>query len=171
MYKTGELVQYGSTGVCRISEIKEVDDSENGKKQFYVLKPLYQRCVISTPVNNKKVYMRPIISKEKAEKLIDSIPSIEAEEYHSHITRELTEHYEASFQSHNCEDLLEMTMSIYSKKNTMTQQKKKIGIIDERFLKRGEALLFGEFAAALGIPFEDVADYIAERIEKRQNNN
>lgn len=166
LFKIGELIQYGNTGVCRVTEIKEIDDSIKGKRKFYVLESLYQRCIISTPVDNKKVFMRPIMSKEEAEDLINEIPTIEFEEYHSPVTRELTEHYEASFKSHSCEDLLELTMSIYSKKQTMAEQKKKIGIIDERFLKRGEELLFGEFAAALDIPREQVQEYIAERIEK-----
>lgn len=168
MFKAGELIRYGNTGVCKVTEIKEIDDSKKGKRKFYVLEPLYQKCIISTPVDNKKVFMRPIISKEKAEELIDEIPMIEAEEYHSPVMRELTEHYEASFKSHSCEDLIELTLSIYTKKQTMAEQKKKIGIIDERYLKRGEELLFGEFAAALDIPRERVQSYIEERVEKKK---
>lgn len=169
MFKTGELVHYGSTGVCRITEIKNVKLSAKEIKPYYVLQPLYQSCVIQTPVDNKKVFMRPIISKEEAESLIDTIPSIEVEEYHSHVMRELTEHYEASIQSHNCEDLLELTMSIYSKRRSLGQQNKKIGVIDERFMKRGEDLLYGELAAALEIPRENVQDYIAQRVKQIKN--
>lgn len=169
MFKTGDLIQYGSTGVCRITEIKDVKLSAKEKKPYYVLQPLYQNCVIQTPVDNKKVFMRPIISKEEADNLIDMIPTIEVEEYHSHVMRELTEHYEASIQSHNCEDLLELTMSIYSKRRSLNQLNKKIGVIDERFMKRGEELLYGELAAALDIPRDEVQDYIAQRMKKFRN--
>lgn len=161
------MIIYGSTGVCRVAEIKEIEDRTKGSKRlYYVLDPLYQSCVITTPTDNKKIRMRPIISKEEAERLIEMIPTIEAEEFHSSIIRELTEHYQASIESHNCEDLLELTMSIYSKKQTLEQQKKKFGVIDERYMKKGEELLFGEFAVALGIPREKVQDYITTKIEK-----
>ena len=36
--------------------------------------------------------------------------------------------------------------------------------IDERYMKRAEELLFGEFAAALGIAPSEVQDYIENRI-------
>lgn len=167
MFKVGDMINYGSTGVCRVVEIKELKDKAKGaKRQYYVLEPLYQNFVITTPIDNKKVNMRPIISKDEAERLIDMIPTIEAEEFHSGIIRELTEHYQASIESQDCEELLEMTMSIYSKKKTMKDQKKKFGVIDERYMKKGEELLFGELAAALGIPREKVQEYISSRIEK-----
>jgi ribonucleoside-triphosphate reductase len=42
--------------------------------------------------------------------------------------------------------------------------KKKFGAVDERFMKEGEALLFGELAAALEIPVEEVKGYISQRL-------
>ena len=39
-------------------------------------------------------------------------------------------------------------------------EKKKLGAIDERFMKEGEALLFGELAAALDIQPQEVPRYI-----------
>lgn len=169
MFKVGDMIIYGSTGVCRVVEIKEIKDRVKGsKRQYYVLEPLYQSCVITTPIDNKKISMRPIITKDEAERLIDMIPTIEAEEFHSGIIRELTEHYQASIESQDCEELLEMTMSIYSKKQTMKEQKKKFGVIDERYMRKGEELLFGELAAALEIPREKVQEYISSRIKKME---
>ena len=37
-------------------------------------------------------------------------------------------------------------------------------MVDERYLKQAEQLLFGELAAALEIPYEAVQPYIADRI-------
>ncbi len=165
MFKVGDLILYGGTGVCRVKEITTRDFSGAGDKQlFYTLIPLYQDCTISTPVNNRKIFMRAILSKAEAENLIDMIPTISAEAYHSPVLRELTDHYEASLKTHDCADLIELTMSIYAKKEYMEQQKLKFGAVDERFMKRAEELLFGEFAAALDIPKESVPDYIAERV-------
>lgn len=166
MYKIGDLILYGNSGVCQIKDIKTMDFLQNGNGQlYYVLEPLYQSCVIHTPVQNDKIFMRPIISKAEAERLIDMIPAIEAEEVHSRVHRELIEHYETSLNSHNCSDLLELTMSIYAKKQTLALQNKKMGTVDGQYMKLAEELLFGELAAALDIPKEQVPKYIQDRME------
>lgn len=169
MYKVGDMIHYGSTGVCRITDITTNKYPGVNKEQlYYVLKPLYQDCTISTPVENPKVFMRPVITKDEANRLIDSMPSKKAEAYHSRVLRDLAEHYEASFSSHNCEDLIDLTMSIYAKKQYMEQNKRKFGAVDERFMKRAEDLLFGELAAALEIDRDDVQEYIKNRLENQQ---
>lgn len=165
MFKVGDLILYGSTGVCRITDITARDLScEDEDQLFYTLIPLYQNVTISTPVNNTRIFMRPIISKDEAERLIAMIPTIRAEAYHSQILQELTEHYEKSLKTYDCTELIELTMSIYAKKQYVEHQKRKFGAVDERFMKRAEGLLFGELAAALDIPKESVPDYIVGRI-------
>ena len=57
-------------------------------------------------------------------------------------------------------------MSIYAKKQEVEGQRHKIGTVDERFMKRAEELLFGELAAALGIPREEVPRFIEARLER-----
>lgn len=165
MYEVGQLVQYGSTGVCKITEIKIQSFPDMGQRLYYVLQPLYKACVISAPVDSNKIFMRPIITKEEAERLISLIPTLNYQAFHSRATRELSEHYESLLKSHDCQDWIELTMSIYAKKESMHRQKRKFGSVDERFLKQGEDLLFGEMAAALEIPKEEVRGYIAARVE------
>ena len=78
MFQPGELLIYGSTGVCRVLSIDQRQDYVNGVKQnrlYYQLKPLHQVGTIYTPVDNDKVVMRPVISREDAEALIDAIPT------------------------------------------------------------------------------------------------
>lgn len=165
MYQAGDLIIYGNVGVCRVTEVKSLAPSKTGAAQlYYVLEPLFQSCTISTPVENKKVFMRPVISKSEAERLIDMIPSIPVVEYHSSISRELREHYEEAIKNYDCKELIELTMSIYAKKQNREQTKKKIGVVDERFMRRAEELLFGELSVALEIPREGVPEYIAARV-------
>ena len=56
-------------------------------------------------------------------------------------------------------------MSIYAKRQQAEAQKRRLGMVDERFMKQAERMLYGEFSVALGIPFEEVQPYIAQRIE------
>lgn len=165
MFNVGDTIIYGSTGVCRIKEIKEIDYTGNGGKLFYIIQPLNQSCTISSPVDGGKVFMRRIISRERVNELIDLIPTIKPKAFHSRATRELTEHYSSILNTHDCGELIELTMSIYEKKKLLSEQNRKFGAIDEKFMKRAEDLLFGEFSAALQIPVEQVPKYISSRVE------
>ncbi|MDE6108103.1 MAG: hypothetical protein K2F83_05455, partial [Oscillospiraceae bacterium] len=66
--------------------------------------------------------------------------------------------------SHDCKALAVLTKSIYAKKRAALREKKKFGAVDERFMKEGEALLFGELAVALDISMEEVRGYIDNRL-------
>ena len=116
MFKPGDLVIYGGTGVCRIVSVEPSSSGRENGRLYYTLKPISQTFPITTPVDNAKVFMRPIISRKEAEDLIDSIPSIHAEAYSSKVMRELAEHYQSILSTYDCRNLIELTMSIYAKK-------------------------------------------------------
>ena len=161
MYQSGELILYGRTGVCRVEEITCTKQHGSGEEQmYYVLRPLYQNCNITTPVDNTKVFSRPIISREEAERVIGVIPTVEPEVYHNRNLNQLREYYRSCMESFDCVDLVKLTMSLYRKKREAEDQKRKFGAVDERFMKEAEDLLFGELAAALEIPRDEVRGYI-----------
>lgn len=162
MYRPGDLVVYGRTGVCRVEWIETREDGQ----KFYALAPLYQSCAILTPVEGK-VFMRPVLTRQEAEELIDRIPDLRTGPREGAV-RELTEHYQASIATHDCGDLVELLTSIYAKKRTAEREKRKFGAVDERFLQEGESLLHGELAAVLDIPVGEVPAYIKKRLKERE---
>ena len=167
MFQPGDLVVYGATGVCRVEKITRPNTTgPDRNRQFYLLKPLQQDGVIYTTVDNQKVPIRAVISRETVEDLIDLIPSIRAEAYHGPTLQALAHHYQSAVRTHDCRDLLELMMSIYAKRQQAEAQKRRLGMVDERFMKQAEKMLYGEFSVALGIPYEEVQPYIARRLEK-----
>ena len=116
-----------------------------------------------------KVLMRPVLSREEADRLIDSIPSVTVNPVECHALRELINHYLDSVNTCDAAELLAMTMSIYAKKQLAIKNKKKLGAIDERFLREGESLLFGELSVSLGIPPEEVELYPGAHIRTEQS--
>ena len=170
MYDIGSLIVYGSTGVCRVKDITTPDFSEDRNRLYYVLDPLYQDGLIYTPVDTG-VFMRPVISKEEAQRLIELIPTMTTQAYHERSVQRLAEHYKEAISTHDCADLIELAMSIYSKKLSAEMSGKKFGQVDERFLRRAETLLFGEMAAALDIPADQVQSYIAQKVENSAADN
>jgi len=165
MYQVGDRIIYGSNGVCIVDEIKMIEVPRTGEeKAYYIIKPVYQECKISVPVDTK-MFMRPIISGDEARALIDSIPQVDAQPYFNTALRQLQDYYEKKLSSHSCADLIELTISLHRKKIQVLEQKRKFGAIDERYMKRAEDLLFGELAAALDIPKSEVRQYITARLE------
>lgn len=153
--------------MCRVEAITRPNTTgPDRNRQFYLLKPLQQDGVIYTPVDNRKVPIRAVISRETAEALIDLIPSIRAEAYHGPTLQALAQHYQSAVRTHDCRALLELMMSIYAKRQQAEAQKRRLGLVDERFMKQAEKMLYGEFSVALGIPHEEVQPYIARRLEK-----
>ena len=166
MFQAGDLVVYGTTGVCRVESIDQPNTTGPDRhRKYYQLKPLYQDGVIYTPVENTKVSIRPVISREEAEHLIDLIPSMQAEAYRAPTLQALAQHYQTAVRSHNCQDLIELMMSIYAKQKQAESQKRRLGMVYERYMKQAERLLYGEFSVALDIPLEEVQPYIAKRVD------
>ena len=116
MYQIGQYIMYGSIGVCRVKDIADgaAIGLEDGR--YYVLDPLYESGTIYTPADAPKVFMRPVITRDEAEALIDSIPSLEAEPDHTRNLQELRAHYKAATESHDCTHLLALTKSIRAKR-------------------------------------------------------
>lgn len=165
MYQIDDLIMYGSIGVCRITDIAKPEFVGTGEdKLYYILEPLYQSGIIYAPVDNEKVFMRPVITEAEAKQLIDNIPEIHTEIYKNSSMQQLTKYYQSIIDTHRCLDLLKLTKSIHQKKMEALENNRHLGQIDKKFMKRAEDLLFGEFAAALSISREDVQTYIEERL-------
>ena len=167
MYKVGELIFSGGTGVCRVEGIEE--RREKGvSRPYYVLKPTCQDGTIYIPVDTK-VYMRPVISREEAERIIDAIPGIKAEAIQERSFTQLAARYEQLIAGHDCESLVRLVMSIHAKKQYAESHGRKFGQIDARYMKRAESLLYGELSAALGLEYDKVQPYIARRVSEMKS--
>ena len=164
MYQVGDKIIYGSSGVCIIDGIKMVEVNYGEPEQpYYVIKPVFSDCNISVPVSTK-VFMRPIITEEEALALIDSMPHVDAQPYYNNALRQLQDYYEKKINTHSCEVLVELSVSLYRKREQLLAQKRKFGAIDERYMKRAEDLLFGELSVALSIPKNEVRKFINARL-------
>ena len=170
MFQPGDLVVYGTTGVCRVDAIVIPDmHGADQNKTYYQLNPLQQDGLIYTPVDNPKVSIRPVISREEALSLIDQVSSIRAEACHASTLQALSHHYQDIIHRGSCLDLAEMLMSIHAKQKQAESQNRRLGMVDERYMKQAERLLHGELAVALDIPFDSVPAYISQHIENTRS--
>lgn len=165
MYQIGDLIIYGSEGVCRVQEIGSPDiPAINPERTYYTLSPVYREGVIYIPVDTA-VFMRPVITKNEAQRLVADMPGIAETACEEKNLRFLAEHYDKFIQSHSCVDLVQLIKTLYQKKQRAEKQGKKPGAVDERYMKRAEELLYGELAAVLDIPKDTVVEFIKDSVE------
>ena len=77
MFKVGDYVVYGNSGVCRVEDICPISIGSNDK-DYYTLVPVYGRnSRLYTVVNSDKVVIRPIMTKQESDALIDEMENID----------------------------------------------------------------------------------------------
>ena len=166
MFQIGELVMYGSTGVCRVEGISGLDQPGGDRgKRYYLLKPLWQDGMIYAPVDSEKVPMRPVMGRAEAEALIDRMPEIPAAACRGGTPQALAQQYQSAVRDGGHQALIEMMKAIYRKRAQAEAKNRRLGLVDERYMKQAERLLYGELATALEVPFDQVAGYVAGRLE------
>lgn len=163
MLEIGNKIVYGKTGVCTVVGQCEKELSRNDKKQYFVLKPLGSDTnTIFVPVENNKVFIRPLVSKEEAKDLINRIPEIVGSTADIELSKE---QYELMVSTHNLEDLIGLTARLHTKRKDALANRKKPGFIDERYMALAEKLLFGELSTVLEIPFDEIKGEILEKFK------
>ena len=151
MFKVGDLIVYGNTGVCTVEKIGKPElTGVSDDKEYYTLSPYYSRnSRIFTPCDNDKVVMRPVISKKEAEKLLKEIPKIKLLVITDEKKRE--ERYKETMRTCDCREFVSILKTIYSRKITRLAEGKKVTASDERYFNMAEEKLLGELAIALGV--------------------
>jgi len=164
MFNIGDLIIYGNEGVCRVEAVGKPDNpGANRDKMYYTLAPVYQRGKILTPVDTG-VFIRPVITRGEALKIIEGIPFVHAEIFNERNLKSLTDHYRVKIQSNDCIELVKTIKSINMKRSAAVKCGKKLGVIDERFLKRAENMLYGELAVVLETTPEGIRDALSDRL-------
>ncbi|MCR4657059.1 MAG: CarD family transcriptional regulator [Lachnospiraceae bacterium] len=167
MFQKNEMVIYGNQSVCEIVNIGTLSMSMiDKKKTYYTLKPVYQRdSVVYVPVDSEKPVMRRVISKEEAKELIEDIPNIKAAWIEKEAERE--QEYKKAISSCDPKQLIMIIKALYSRRKARIEDGKKVTVIDERYFKMAEKQLHEELAFALGIPKDEIADYISSYMQKK----
>ena len=165
MYQKGDLIIYGNQGVCRIENIGKLDiGSSSNEKEYYTLVPVFREGRTYTPTDTK-VHMRPLITKEAVNQLIAMISTMQNSALENQTTQQLTSYYKDLIDEYSCGDLLQVIHNVRMKQEKMESQGKKLGQIDTRYRKEAEELLHEEFAVVLGIPKDEVIQYITDHMK------
>lgn len=160
MFSVGDKIIYGENGVFTVDKIDSLPMSGSSRdKMYYHLSPFVGTGVYYAPVDTG-VFMRPVMSREEAEALIDAMPRIEPAVCNDNRFNHVDAFYKELFRQHSCEALVAIVKGL---RQRMSERKTKSSRA-EATLKRARDMLHGELAVALDMDLQDVEDYIRSRI-------
>ncbi|MBO5371842.1 MAG: CarD family transcriptional regulator [Lachnospiraceae bacterium] len=165
MFEVGQYIIYGNTGVCRVEEItKMAAPGEKEKRLYYALDPVYANgSRLFTPVDNQKIIMRPVLTKEEAEALIERMEEIEVLWVSDEKKREQI--YKDAIRSCDCEEWVKIIKTLYVRKISRLAEGKKVTSSDAKYLHLAEENFYGELSIALGIPKGEMEEFITRKIK------
>jgi CarD family transcriptional regulator len=165
MYSVGEKVIYGENGVCTVSKVAPLESSGASDKLFYHLEPLIGSGVYFTPVDSG-AYMRPVMSREEAEALIDAMPGIAPAICNDNRFNHVDAYYKELFRQHSCEALVAIVKGLRTRMATRKTRSSRA----EATMKRARDMLHGELSVALGLELGEVESYITSRIGEQSHD-
>ncbi|MCI6693848.1 MAG: CarD family transcriptional regulator [Clostridium sp.] len=158
MFKKGDLVIYSSHGICKIDDICEKTIS-NVTKKYYSLHPMDDRKLsISIPVDNDKVTIQELLTKEEAENIIESF-KLEGYEWIA-IDNERSTKYNEILKEGNRMEIAKIANTLMKKKVELDSNGKKFHEKDKKILLGIQNILFTELAFILNTTLEEIKDQI-----------
>lgn len=167
MFEIGELIVYGTTGMCTITSIGPLSmRGVDRKRLYYTLQPLHQDGAVYVPMEGEKLKaMRYPISAEEAQALMARIPEIEACDIRHFNYKQRTDAFSAALHENNCDSLVSIIKAV-ERRQRHFRDKQQYNV-DNNFMKRAMGLLCGELAYALDLPMQEVRDQVEIAIRKR----
>jgi len=168
VYDIGDLVIYGSMGVCRVEDIGSPSVGAcDTTKTYYTLSRIYKPGQIYTPTDTH-TSMRPVISGEEAHSLIESILDIDESIFEAREKSLVKQHYKGLLNSHDVVDLVHVIRSLYLKQQALADKGKPLGQVEAQYMRQAEEMLYDELAIALNVAREEVKGYVEDAVESIQ---
>ncbi len=163
MFKIGEFVIHGNNGVCRVESVGPLANMGMVDRQYYTLTPVYSGGgKIFSPVDNHKVIMRRILTKAEAEDLLARAKGLPDLQVHDEKKRELV--YKEAFYTGQCEAMIRIMKTIYSREQQRNAQGKRATASDERYMHLAEDSLYGELAMSFGVTKEEAKEQFLQSV-------
>lgn len=161
MFNVGDMVLYGSTGVCRISEVTDMRMGRETKK-YFILNPVSQdNSTVFVPVDNELLVgrMRKVLTESEIKKMLNDVD--QNENIWIDNDAERGEKFNEIIKSGDRGQIILVVRALYKHQRELTKHGKKLHLADERCLKDAERLIRDEFSIVLNIEPDMVGDYIS----------
>lgn len=165
MYQIDDVVVYGLHGVCRITEIEEKEFAGESHL-YYTMHPVFNnRSTFFVPVDNEKSKkkVRTLLSSNEIKELIHTMP--QQEEIKVANEKQRKETYKTIIESGDRGEIMRLVKTLYERREAQQKAGKKQHLVDERFMKEAETVLYDEFAFVLNIERDSVIEYIKNELK------
>lgn len=161
MYAVGTWILYDRRGVYEIESVGAPPMPMEDGCDYYKLRSAFSTSgeTIYIPVDTA-AYMRPLISEDEALDYLELSSRLDPGMVPSRKTTELIAHYRGLLSSCKLEDCLLLIKEIYVKQRGLANHSKKLGQVDQQYLKLAERLVCEEFAAV----FDTTPDAAKKRL-------
>lgn len=162
MYQVDDHVVYQSVGVCRIADTCRKDFGDGTETEYFVLETVYGNSMtVYIPTDNYEDVLRPLLTKDELLDLIRTLPDTDSEWIADNATRK--EFFQHALQSKDQKELIRMIKMLYTHKQDVENEGKRLAFSDSEAMKESEKLLTNEFAFVLGIEPDQVVPFIIDQ--------
>ena len=166
-YKVGEYVVYGSNGICRINDIKDMTLSPMiGERNYYVLEQINTKAstiYVTTDNVTLCAKMRYVLTEKEILDILHGVKENSISWIDDRKTRAQSFYNILHNGSH--EELLLMIGCIYLKGKELSESSKRLSDSDASVLRSAEKIIKEEFAFSLNIEPEKVGEFIRKELE------
>jgi CarD family transcriptional regulator len=164
MFEIGEHIVYGTSGICRVEEICSSPYDKNDTRTFYLLIPVHNPMgsTIYTPVDNDRVPMRRLMTREEIDTLIDAIPGIDLVQVPAEKQRR--EIYRTTVYALRPEGYVSVMKTVSRRREELAAARKHFPVSDMEYGRLARHLLYSEFAHVLGMSEDSIEGYIADKL-------
>ncbi|MCQ2354530.1 MAG: CarD family transcriptional regulator [Clostridia bacterium] len=150
MFEIGELMIYGTNGVCRVKDICHSPFDAADERLFYTLSPLNDNTnlIIYSPVDNESVVMRPLISEETAKKLLDDLANIGLVEVP--VEKRRRDVYRDVMKTGDPAAYVSIIKTVMHRRNEFRRTRRRLPDLDNDFEHTAKNSLYGELSEVLG---------------------
>ena len=158
MFEIGDYVLNATNGICKISEIVELDMSGDKQlKSYFLLRPVEEENDrVYIPVDNADKRIR------KAQAVLDRVPEIEALAVNNEKERETR--YKEAVRSCEPDSVISLLKCLHIRNEQRAQAGKKSTAVDERYGKMAEHNLNAELAFVLEKDKQEIKDIIHDML-------
>lgn len=164
MFNIGDLLFYGTNGVCRVSEICSSPFDSSDTRSFYKLTPIAENTslVIYTPVDNAFVVIRSLISRDEAEALVARLSSIE--KIAVAVEKHRKDAYREAIREGDPEGFVKIIKTVRARRELFRKTRRRVPDLDNDFEYTAKNCLYGELSTVLGIGREEIHRIVSESI-------
>lgn len=158
MFKINDYVVY-KKDVCKIIDIKE---KQFNNQNYFVLAPIDDNSLkIDVPVDNRCGYLRELITKDEAQKIIQDIPNIEIIKNNDKM---IETEYRNLLNSNKHRDLIKIIKTTYLRNKERLDSNKKVRDKDLQYFELAEKYLYNEFSIVLNLTYEETKNFVITKV-------